>query len=517
MTEISYDNIPGVDSSGNFPPFIRQLIADSPEVGAKIVSEIADSDVVEAAAVEAMSEASVQAQLSWQKTMLPPGTDWRTLTVPGIYPILGFSLVNSIVPKLPVIASGYLHVTGTTISRIVTWKTAAAPRQEWDTTLDGGVWSAFHRQDRPLRPASTSLTRSQGSSYAVAPALSSGLRHPFRLNNGLNERFRVKIRNFEERTSTAGTATVAANGLWIGEAALDANGELTGQFKSAPTKIADAFTISSAWVFSAWIDWMMFNFKPGVVYLVAFGYDSDGTGLIHRSRGYVWANGASASASQAPTSGSLTATTLCPFMVEIEVESEAPRVPMIGDSHVAGNNARYPVLESPIALAGIANGFTPINMGHGGSKLSEWRSVAQAKWQDYGITAGSGAEAVVIWLGQNDVFDALSPATLAAMKADYIVVVNSARITFDGAPIYAGTLLPRNGVIPAGQDQVRKDFNAWLRTLPAGIAGVWDVAAAVTDPATGLVRSDYIDADLTHLNTAGCDAAAQSLRIRPRR
>lgn len=433
-------------------------------------------------------------------------TNLDTLTTVGLYPIAGAASAASMTPPLPVAVSGMLEVLSLGLARIQRWSTSSTPRQVWQRAYDG-AWTTWRRIDRDTQTAIVSISRSQGTTYTVPSVTAYSFRQLLRTTT-TPERFRVHLRNYEERTGTAYTATLNVNGVWIGEALLDTNGEMTGQFKTAPTLIASAFTmpIDGSIYLTPWVDWQTFKLSPGVDYIVSFGYTGPGGESITKSRGFGWGNGVASDAGATTTVNTISSTTLVPLSMRYEVDTQAPRVAMIGDSHTAANNARYPVAESPINLWAMANGAVPVNLGLGGSTLNEWRSVNQQKWLTYTTVK---ADAAIIWLGQNDVFNDLR--TLAQMQADFMVVANSARTTF-GPNLYAMTLLPRNGTVPAGTDTIRQQFNSWLKTLPCRLVGVIDAAAAVTDPATGLIRAEYVDpTDLTHLTTAGCNEVAQAM------
>jgi len=124
-------------------------------------------------------------------------------------------------------------------------------------------------------------------------------------------------------------------------------------------------------------------------------------------------------------------------------------------------------------------------------------------------------------LGRNDITNS---RTLEQIQGDFATWVSKVREY--GVVPYATTITPKptasanSGVdggsaISSAQEAVRIPYNEWLRTLPLGIAGCFDVAAAVEDPARPgyfLPASPAVcAADLTHLALPGMALAVAAI------
>lgn len=457
---------------------------------------------------------------SWVRTALANATNLDTWDTSGISPIVGFTAANSMTPKLPVIAtSNYEHERTGPNNAVQRQLTTAKPFQTWERRKDGGVWGHPRRMD-PAEPISLMhLSRSAGTTYFEA-GTNGQVRFPFRVGVPL-ESVAFNIENKDDRTNTAYTGAVTITSVWAGPAEI-VNGEITGKFAGAPTQLLSSFALPTDGTkyTSAEIPRTVFKFDPHTTYLVSFGYTTDGANF-HRGFGGCW-RGAFSSEAGSTNPSTLTRSTYAPFTTWLNVRAKAPRFAMLGDSHCTANNATYPVFQSPINLFALANGGIPVNIGHGGSQLNDWRVVSQYKYTKYQLVlaaedsirsygqASVRADGLIIEGGQNDLYN--GALALATVKDNFIVTANACRTVF-GPNIWAATMMPRNGVnqTPA-QDADRIAYNDWLRSLPSQIVGVVDFAAAIADPANpSAIDPRYVDPDGVHLNTAGCWRLAQAI------
>lgn len=455
------------------------------------------------------------------KPALANSTNLDTVDSTGIYPIVGFTAANSMTPRLPVIAtSNYTHErTGPNNAR-QRQETTAAPYQTWERVKDAGVWRHPRRVDPPEPLSLMHLSRSAGTAY-FETATNGHVRFPCRVGTTMEDVF-LNIENRDDRTDTPYTGAVTITSAWAGPAEI-VNGEMTGKFLGTPTQILTgpiALPTDGTKYTSALISRNTFRFDPHVSYLVTFGFTGDGS-AFHRSIGGCW-RGAFSSEAGSTNPSTLTQSKFAPFTAWLSVRARAPRFGMLGDSHAVGNNALFPVFQSPINLFALANGGIPVNIGHGGSQLNDWRSVAQYKYQKYQVTLAAEdtirsyrqvavrLDGLIIQGGQNDLYN--GALALATVKDNFIVTANACRGIF-GPNIWAATMMPRNGIhqTPA-QDADRVAYNDWLRGLPSQIVGVVDFAAAIADPVNpSVIDARYVDPDGVHLNTAGCWKLAESI------
>ena len=193
--------------------------------------------------------------------------------------------------------------------------------------------------------------------------------------------------------------------------------------------------------------------------------------------------------------------------IEAETYAETPTVALIGDSTGAGHGSITPVWDSAAAIAGRKQEFLPVLFASSGDTLSGNVSIDDpnfARWSDYGTY-----DSVVIQAGSNDIN---SGKTLAEVQASFTSVAAAAKEL--GAKVYGATIKPRYPTDP--NTEVREAYNDWLKTLPAGIAGILDYSTAVAPD--GVILPEDND-DGFHLKSSGHHklAAAYSFPIsRPR-
>lgn len=195
-----------------------------------------------------------------------------------------------------------------------------------------------------------------------------------------------------------------------------------------------------------------------------------------------------------------------PFVVGAEIKTNAPRVLVIGDSHMVALASGSPMVGSPASIAAGA-GWVPRIHAIGGTRYSTWANNTKV-WDEVGR---SGADKVLLALGSNDLFG--GGATVADTKAHFLTVVGKIRASVGDVPIHVMTVFPRNReAANSGMTAMMEEFNTWLYTLPAGIQAVIPTENIV-DAATGIVDTRWISSDDVHLSLAGNVRLAQNLNI----
>jgi hypothetical protein len=398
------------------------------------------------------------------------------------------------------------------------WSEWEAPFKKLASLIDSKITTAtaplitrFGALEK-TRKAYIALSRSGGTSYVTTGPGQWTQRQPFRVGAPVDS-FRIHFRNFEERTGTAYAGTVDITGVWIGEAEVNSSGSLTGQFKpGAPvTKVSDAFSLPANGTGSAGTA-LIFNstlkLVPHVEYIISYGITASGA-TIHRSQGRSWFTTSTSNASQATVGATLNPSTFSILNSWVEVNGRAPRLAIVGDSHIAGGAADHPVYESLPNYLGWSHGFVPINAGAGGSTLAEWSTSTDYKWSKFSANQVS-ADAWILALGQNDIYGA--GETIANMKSQFATVAAIGKSVF-GPNMYVSTVMPRNIAGQEAQNALRLEWNNWLRTLPHRAIGCLDFAEQVTTADGNSIDSRYLSADNTHLNSAGNSRIAMGVTI----
>ncbi|MFD7843814.1 GDSL-type esterase/lipase family protein [Nocardia sp. NPDC059764] len=205
--------------------------------------------------------------------------------------------------------------------------------------------------------------------------------------------------------------------------------------------------------------------------------------------------------------------------IDVAVDSDAADAPVLvafgdswfegfGSTH-AGNRRSVDVLDERLT-AGWA-----VNQGIGGNRLltDEIGEHGLARFER-DVLSVPGVAAVWVNFGINDLILA-GTATADDLIAGFTALAERAHAA--GLPVYANTIGPFAGAIYPGLSlaegiPVRNAVNEWLRGTDVFDA-VFDVAAAVQDPA----RPDFIrpefDSDGMHLNDQGARAMAGAVDL----
>ncbi|MFE3754680.1 GDSL-type esterase/lipase family protein [Nocardia tengchongensis] len=218
----------------------------------------------------------------------------------------------------------------------------------------------------------------------------------------------------------------------------------------------------------------------------------------------------------APSDAEETASRFFLTGIDVAVDSDAPVLVAFGDSWFegfgsthAGNRRSVDVVNERLT-AGWA-----VNQGIGGNRLltDEIGEHGLARFER-DVLSVPGVAAVWVNFGINDLILA---GTAAADDLIAGFTALAARAHAAGLPVYANTIGPFAGAIYPGLSlaegiPVRNAVNAWLRSTDVFDA-VFDVAAAVEDPA----RPDFIrpefDSDGMHLNDQGARAMAGAVDL----
>lgn len=160
--------------------------------------------------------------------------------------------------------------------------------------------------------------------------------------------------------------------------------------------------------------------------------------------------------------------------IEVEVAEQVPVVAMIGDSIGSGHGAAQPVWESATHIAARAQGFIPVLYTSTGDTLAGNQTLDDRNFTK--LVGHGGYDSVIVQLGTNDINKG---TTLSELQALYEGTVNIAKSL--GEVVLAGTITPLAPTRVGYEfDDVRRQFNDWLRTKPYGIWGVIDFDAALT-------------------------------------
>lgn len=343
------------------------------------------------------------------------------------------------------------------------------------------------------RTAGVALTLSAGTTV-VDTRTAVHLRLPFRIAASAR-RFRVHIRNYNDRSNLAYSGSLAVTGLWGGR---HAGG---GTFAAAPVKLAGGFTTAAdgGEYVSGWIERTALPLDAYGEYLFSLGYTCAAQ-TNHAGQGGSWQSSAPGQAGDLNPGTALERSQTAPLdiWVETELPANVPVGAFVGDSLTCGTGADLPVYESYGAKHALAHGYVPQIMANHGSQMTDWTNRSQWKWQKY---AGLSKPDSVLWaVGGNDVF---SGADLPTLQTRFAALARTIRAEL-GGHIYLANIMPRNRGTADPLEVSRRAYNAWLAGLPERAVNVFDFAVTVAKPtAAGYMEDAYNCGDNVHLNTAG--------------
>lgn len=340
------------------------------------------------------------------------------------------------------------------------------------------------------KTAALTLTSPSGASNVeTVSALS--MRHAMEYGTGF-KRFRVHIRNFNDRSGAALPGAANFTGLWFGE-----GNKANGSFKDAPTRLSNSFSTPDDG--SEYVSpWFNAEVKAGAFYLLSMGVTASSISAV-RSFASVWRlNGSSAGGPTQNISWELGSYAPFDIWVEAEVPADTPIIGEVGSSSAVGSKATYPILESPLSIYCRSVGALPMHYTHSGSTLAIWEDSEAAKWQKFQDCARP--DAMVLSLGSNDLFGTRTLAEIQESAASIVGIIKA--MATDN--IYATTIEPRT----SGDETKRRQYNSWLKTKPLGIRDVFERAASISND-DDTIRPEY-DADGIHTNTAGNLAKANA-------
>ncbi|SUA73503.1 Uncharacterised protein [Nocardia otitidiscaviarum] len=203
--------------------------------------------------------------------------------------------------------------------------------------------------------------------------------------------------------------------------------------------------------------------------------------------------------------------------IDVLAPANTPVLVAFGDSWFQGAGSTHGANRRSVDVLNerLAHGWV-VNQGIGGNRLlTEQIGESGLARFERDVLAVPGVAGVLVNFGVNDLI--LDEYTTPADELIAGFTELARRSHAAGLPVYANTIGPFGGAYYPGLAvatglPVRRLVNAWLRGTDV-FDGVFDVAAAVEDPA----RPDFIrpefDSDGMHLNDAGARAMAAVMAV----
>lgn len=343
------------------------------------------------------------------------------------------------------------------------------------------------------------IALSAGTSSGEQTASLASIRIPVKLAPKIH-RWRLAVRNFNDRTGQAYTAAATLTGVWAGK-----HTAKNGAYDSSPTKVSNAWALDSDGSKITYSDWSTFPIGDGQEIALSIGL-SNVSGEWAWNPGSCWRSNASGAASNTGNSN-YNYTNRIPFTwwIEAEVDSDVPVVAMWGDSISCGTGNDLVIYDAPIQQYARRIGALPYIFAYPGTAMSSWEvggpnHQAWGRWDDM-----PPPDSVIHFMGQND----LITADLAEMKRRYNATIDILKANVS-PNVYLATITP-SGIKSEEQNTIRKNYNTWLQTLPGGAKGSFDFSSAVADGANRELLPNMTSGDQLHLSTLGSVAVAGTI------
>lgn len=442
---------------------------------------------------------------------------------PGYYWITSLAIAQLIAdknPGFPSPASGHyiVHPGGYGRHEWITTGLNSRPNEKWQMEKRGdGTWTDWWRTDARAAAVNTpisgpsiaggstasgfkvvpvTLTRdgNGGASVTTRTSRSERLRH---VCTAPGARFRVHIQNANLRDNMKIPGALAMNGLWWGRHAGN------GNYSAAPQRLAGAFTTPATG--DEWVSpWFNIAQEAGAEYLLSFGFTAAEGQQFAYHIGQSYASEDPAYAGEQQHLGAGNAKSILDVWIEVETYATTPVIATIGSSTPTGVGADWPVQESVVSRVAEKLKALPMHYGGSGDTMANSANFGWERWTRWAGLAKP--DAVLMMQHTNDVFEA--GMTLATLQSRYNTLMTYLRQNIS-PNIYVTTVTPRTNVT-GPQEDLRRQFNTWLRTLPGGARDCFELGVAVsTDDETLLPAFD--SGDGYHLSPAGHAAMAAAI------
>ena len=374
---------------------------------------------------------------------------------------------------------------GSTTS-IIWWREFGELGRVWKRTVSStAAYASGWELIQTVKRAATSLTC--GTATDLRTATDVGFAYPFR-TAAQAYRWRLHIRNTNDRFATTQSGSLQFNEIAIGEMVRDANGNATGNYVASSGTVILTDTASSPTGAELVTDWVEhFPLQPNIDYVFRVGFTAASGQQVNYLQGGGWElTGGSAVVHNPTTAQTRVAKAPLDVWVELEVSADTPIFAYFGDSLTAGQDSTLPVYDSWPAQHAREHGAIPMFFAHAGATFAEWSDPAGIKFRKYSLPNYNNSngrptiarpDKLYVSMGSNTIFG--SGKSLAETIADMNVSMPLIKAVTSPNVVYT-TILPRHNPTDP-QETVRKAYNDYLRdNVPWGGLMVYDAAAPIT-------------------------------------
>ncbi|QFP96814.1 minor tail protein [Gordonia phage Mcklovin] len=317
-------------------------------------------------------------------------------------------------------------------------------------------------------------------------------------------RWRLHVRNYNIRDSTAYPGQVAFTGVWLSQFT-DVDTGWDGKAKAAPVQAMSAWTatdLSTEYV-GPWVTATNLQFQKNANHQLSVGYQAAAGVSVGRGYAGMFYTGNQADASSQGVTRNPSESSVFDIWIEYEAYTDAPLGLVIGDSLTVGrraaNDAGLGMLSSWPVAHSLRTRSLNNNVSLSGGTLDIWASAASFKMSRWSSIPW---DYVVIALGTNNIDNG---DDLATIKTKYAATVAAARTAYPTAKIYVATIPPRTySGDNAAKHVIRNAFNEWIQSLPFGVHGCFRLDQGLASPTDANALAAAVDCgDGTHMKTIG--------------
>jgi hypothetical protein len=336
-------------------------------------------------------------------------------------------------------------------------------------------------------------------------------------------KFRIHFSNHAQWGDSYAPGAVTNIALYIQKAAVDANGELNGNFTTTPVLLGSGGSLpsGSGEYITPWIDRSTFPLNPGIMYQVSSAFT--GSSQLVIGGGLSWSNQTRSDA--ANTTATMTRSSsqrLMQMWVEYQYADDgSPFLFMVSNSKGSSSNLST---ESQAEFTSLHNMWAAqkrgiaVSIAAAGTFGAAYDQVG-GRWAVYdGCEIPIQPDAVLYHeLVSSDVINEATNYT--ASLATHRSVVGRGKTKFPNARHISTNISPRSaftGTSSSGIEKQRIDINKQLHLLAGGVDACIDNDSMVTDFADpGRIRAIY-DADGTHGNARWHERIARIIPVERR-
>jgi hypothetical protein len=313
-------------------------------------------------------------------------------------------------------------------------------------------------------------------------------RRPFQITQ-TPSRFRLHIKNYDLIGNAYSSGTLTGVTAYIGAMAVDANGDLNGNFTATPTQIQTSTTLSSGTneIVTGWISPGTFTINPYTWYGISVGWTATSQN-VSIGGGVHWFTATPADAGVASPSGLSRVDNqgLLNMYIEYEYANDVAPVMLVVSNSLSGggNVASVPNRGEVDAWCGqwaLTKGGVVATLAAGGAWTAHFPS-SSTRWNYYSSLNTALDPDFVVFFGITS-SDVAGGTTVAATKTapvrldcegENVVAQRGDRVDHQPAP-------PRWWQASATLEANRKEINTWLVTCPGGALVCVDLEDLLTD------------------------------------